>query len=283
LPWRIHNQQENMASPSILDGLDAFQFAYLHLSFIFFVFIVTISSFLHFLRTWISDKICNYILTESKVQQPTDCAGRSGMCDTVAARAEPLLRNPHLILTELIKLALAAETCQGTNTSCTSEQLREWSDCLWAARLGSVPGRAETFHRHQPPTQYTSGALYSHKCTYTCRGAKLPPPHHSWCIECIHLFLYVLYMRVSEMLRHWGKFMSDFRRGIEDILEETPKTKQGFITKKPLHRKWFYRQKTTSPNRFISTAIKLTKIQFSFHSMTFYQLHVVERQIGKRL
>lgn len=54
-----------MASPSIVDCLDAFQFAYDHLSFILFVLSVTISSFLDFLRTWISDKICNYILTES--------------------------------------------------------------------------------------------------------------------------------------------------------------------------------------------------------------------------
>jgi hypothetical protein len=39
-------------------------------------------------------------------------------------------------------------------------------------------------------------------------------------------------MYVSVMLWHWGKFISDFRRGTEDILE-APKTELGFITKNP--------------------------------------------------
>jgi hypothetical protein len=86
------------------------------------------------------------------------------------------------------------------------------------------------------------------------------------------------------MLKHWGKFIFDFCRGIEDILEEAPETELGFATKKPLHRKWHYRQKMPLTNRLVPKATKLTKTQeLPFHLITFCQLYVVERRIGKRL
>jgi hypothetical protein len=116
------------------------------------------------------------LASEETLQTNSENANK--LCTTSVWVQIHSLRNPRRILTELIKLALAAETSQATVTSYTVEQLKE------CERHGSIPDRAEALHLHyvqtgsgsaQPPLRYISGALYSHESIYTQHGCEMTP------------------------------------------------------------------------------------------------------------
>jgi hypothetical protein len=105
------------------------------------------------------------------------------------------LRNPRRILTELIKLALAAETYQATVTSYTSEELKE---CVRVASQGSIPGRAEALHLYYVQTGSESpvhirSSLQSWKYIHSVYGWEMnrsPFPTQSRGRECIEHHAY---------------------------------------------------------------------------------------------